>query len=439
MRAAILAIGDELTIGEALDTNSRWLASKLAERAVDVVEHRTLGDDQHRMADAMRELASRCDIIITTGGLGPTADDLTRAALAEAIDPDEPIVQDESAMRHLKALYKRRGRKMPESNLIQAMRPKSATMLSNPNGTAMGLSAKLGESRVLVLPGPPMEMKPMFEQHVAPLLPAVCDDNAFVTRFVHAFGISESEAAQLLGELLTRGRNPQIGITASRSILTMRVRGRGSRPKCEQQVQRDSDAVHDALQPYVYGDDGASLSEALGELLRERGEKVTTAESCTGGLLGKLLVDVPRSSDYYAGGWVTYTNDLKTRCLNVPEQLLASHGAVSAEVALAMAEGALTAAGTTYALSITGIAGPGGGSREKPVGTVHIGLATRPHDDTVRTTSRRFIFAGDRETVRWRSALCALQMLRFELLGVENRPLIWEVPESAPSSTELAS
>jgi len=346
MRAAILAIGDEITLGEALDTNSAWLASKLAERAVDVVEHRTLGDDQHQIAAAMRELASRCDVIITTGGLGPTADDLTRAALAEAIDPDKPLVRDESAMRHLVALYKRRGREMPESNVVQAMRPASASMIANPNGTAMGLEAMLGECRVQVLPGPPLEMQPMFEQHVAPLLPTVGDDNAFVTRFVHAFGISESEAAQRMGALLTRGRNPQIGITASRSILTMRIRAHGRRSECEQQAERDVDSVRAALHPYVYGCDGVTLSEALGELLRQHSATVTTAESCTGGLLGTLLVDVPGSSDYYAGGWVTYTNELKTRCLNVPEQLLASHGAVSEEAAQAMAEGALTAAGS---------------------------------------------------------------------------------------------
>lgn len=434
MRAAVFAIGDEIILGESMDTNSAWLASELAERGVDVVEHRTLGDDQAQIAAALRELARHCSLIITTGGLGPTADDLTRTALAEAIDPDEPLVRDEAATAHLEAWFERRGRAMPESNTVQAMRPRSASMIPNPRGTAMGLSATLGNCRVLVLPGPPLEMMPMFEEHVAPMLPAVNDDNAFITHFVHAFGISESEAAQRLGDLLRRGRHPQIGITASQSILTMRIRARGPRRRCEDLADRDAEAVRRALAPYVFGDDDSTLSEALGELLRQRDATVTTAESCTGGLLGKLLVDVAGSSDYYVGGWVTYTNELKSRCLGVPAELLASHGAVSAEVARAMAEGAMTAAGTTFALSITGIAGPGGGSHEKPVGTVHIALASRGRGDSIRTTSRRFIFAGDRDAVRLRSAMTALQMLRFTLLGVDAaQPLIWEARDAAQS------
>lgn len=430
MRAAILAIGDELTLGESLDTNSAWLAAKLRERAIDIVEHRTLGDDERAIGAAISELTGQCELLITTGGLGPTADDLTRHGLGLAVSPKDDLVQDERALRHLQALYRSRGRTMPETNLVQTLRPATASMIPNPNGSAMGLADVLGECRIFCLPGPRREMMPMFEHHVAPLLPEINSVNMAGTRFVHACGISESEAAQRLGDLLARTRTPQIGITVSNGLLTVRIRARGARPVVERLLDADARAVENALSPYVFGSDDQTLPKVVGELLARRGERVATAESCTGGMLGSMIVDVPGSSAYYVGGWVTYSDAMKQRELAVPAQILEQHGAVSAEVARAMAHGALHHSDADWAVSITGVAGPDGGTAQKPVGLVYIALAARGHGRDGATAVRGFNFIGEREIIRMRSALIALQMLRLAMLELDGSTrLLWETTD----------
>lgn len=291
----------------------------------------------------------------------------------------------------------------------------------------MGLAATLKNCNIYCLPGPPREMTPMFENHVAPKLPVVDDDNAYMTEYVHAFGIGESDAAQRLGRLLDRNRQPQLGITVSDATLTIRIRARGPRDRITKQIAADATAVEKVLSPFVFGRGNDSLSRSVGQLLQQRGALVATAESCTGGLLGKVLVDEPGSSSYYYGGWVTYSDELKSKCINVPASLIESHGAVSTEVAQAMAEGALAEADCDYALSITGVAGPDGGTATKPIGTVFVGIAARIQS-TAKTNCRvrRFQFTGDRMMIRDRSAKSALQMLRFELLSLDAPPLLWE-------------
>lgn len=444
-RAAILSIGDELTLGQNVDTNSAWLSARLAELAILTVEHRTVADDRTAIVRAITELASMIDVLMITGGLGPTDDDLTRDALGDALTPGQELMTDEGALDQLRNWFERRGRGMPRSNLRQALRPVTMRCLPNPHGTAPGLA---GESEpveggrtclIFSLPGPPREMQPMFADHVVPAIRKsglVRDDHVLLSGAVQEFGMGESAAAQKLGDLMQRDRDPLVGTTASDSIVTARIRTTGPRETALRQINETIELVERAWHPYAFGRGDCSLSQSVGDLLKASRLTLAVAESCTGGLLGKLIVDVPGSSDWFKGGWISYSNELKTRCLDVDSALISKHGAVSAQVAMAMAQGALTHANSDWALSITGIAGPDGGSQNKPVGTVHIGIARRTSRG-VETQSRHFLFTGDRGVVRDRSAKAALQMLRLALLGEESHPLLWETTSetAAPITT----
>ncbi|RMH25738.1 MAG: CinA family nicotinamide mononucleotide deamidase-related protein [Planctomycetota bacterium] len=411
----ILAIGDELTCGERVDTNSAWIAAKAAARGARIAEHRTAADDRPLIADAIRELAARSDVLVVTGGLGPTLDDLTRHALGDVLG--EPLVEDAATMDALRVWYAGRGRAMPDANRIQAMRPPSARCLDNPNGTAPGLHAKVGRTEVFCLPGPPREMMPMFERFV---LPALRDDSGEVVRVrtVPTFGLGESTVADLLGDLMDRTRNPMVGTTASGCIVTCRIRYAGPPDGADAALADTVERVKTALGPAVLvdhdeHDDGLVLVRTVGDLLRERRQTVATVESCTGGLVGEMITRLPGSSDIFAGGLLTYSNELKSRLAGVDESLIARHGAVSREVAAAMARGGLDRCQSHHALAITGVAGPGGGSESKPVGTVWIARASR--DGTLDT--RQFLFRGGRDSVRLWSATTALGMLRLHLVG----------------------
>jgi nicotinamide-nucleotide amidase len=408
--AAILSIGDELTLGQGLDTNSQWLSQQLVGVGIVPVQHATVPDDLNAIRDAMLRLAAAADVVISTGGLGPTADDLTRQALAAAMN--EPLAEDPAAMEQLRAWFAGRGRRMPEANRVQAQRPHSASLLQNAFGTAPGLRALLGSAGVEVfcLPGPPREVRPMFETQVRPhLRPA----REVTTRAVHMFGLGESEVAERLGDLMTRTHSPLVGTTVSGGVVTVRIRHEG--PGGAAAIAETENAVRDLIGPYVFGAGVDTLASVTLGLLRERSHTVAVVESCTGGLLGALLTDVPGSSAAVRGGWITYSNDFKTRLIGVPESTFAADGpgAVSRECAQAMARGGLERSGAGWCLSITGIAGPDGGTPEKPVGTVWIALASRHRE----IETRRFAFAGERANVRDWAARSALAMLRFALAG----------------------
>ncbi len=420
MRAIILSIGDELTLGQTLDTNSQWLSARLAEHSIIVIEHRTLADDREAMAAAIRECAERCDVLISSGGLGPTDDDLTREAVGDVATPGELLVVDEQAIGHLQQWFEKRGRTMPAMNRRQAMRPRTFRCLPNPNGTAPGLAGRIGDCHVFSLPGPQREMHPMFESFVLPALPA-SQGEVILTARLQEFGMGESQAAEKLGDLMKRDRNPLVGTTASQSIVSARLRVLGPLDWAQRELADTVARVHAAWQPYVFADDDRTIADVVGAMLGERGMTLATAESCTGGWLGKCLVDRAGSSAYYLGGWVTYSNAMKIAQLGVDEELIESHGAVSSEVALAMARGAIAHSGAKCALSITGIAGPDGGSPLKPVGTVFIGAVVES-----REVVRRFEFPGERHVVRDRAVKASLQLLRFMLMGVDDTPMIWE-------------
>lgn len=418
---SILAVGDELTSGERVDTNSAWIAARAGGLGARVIEHRTIGDDRSGIAAAMRDLASRSSLLVVTGGLGPTLDDLTRHALADALG--ESLVEDAAALEALHAWYEGRGRPMPGANRVQALRPSSARCLPNPHGTAPGLAAELAATSVFCLPGPPREMEPMFTAEVAA---AIHPDPATAvrTRAVPTFGLGESAVADLLGDLMDRARNPQVGTTASGGIVTCRIRAAGPPDAIDGLIQDSVDAIRGRLGAAVLcehdaEDDGLVLVRVVSGLLRERGQSVATVESCTGGLLGEMITRLPGSSDVFAGGLLTYSNGLKSRLAGVDTGLIRTHGAVSRAVALAMAGGGLERTGADHALAITGVAGPGGGSADKPVGTVWIARASA--DGTM--DARRFRFRGGRDWVRQWSAVTALGMLRLALLG-ENQALL---------------
>lgn len=425
----MLAIGDELILGQKTDTNSAWVSDRLTASGVRVVEHVTVADDLGRVVDAIRRLGAGVDLLVITGGLGPTADDLTRAGLASAMG--EELVEDGAALAEIQGWFRGRGREMPGLNRVQALRPAGARCLPNPNGTAPGLAASLSigatSCDVFCLPGPPHEMTPMFESFVGP---AIRRAEGFVveTRALHTFGLGESDVAARLGDLMDRDRNPLVGTTASLGVVTCRLRfeGRASGSEATRALDEAERAVRSRLGNVVFavgGESGEALARAVIERLRERGERLVVVESCTGGLLGQTVTRVPGSSDVMLGGWLTYANELKTAAVGVRPETLARVGAVSPEVAVEMAEGGLEAAapagGATHALAITGVAGPGGGSEAKPVGTVWIARASAGHPTDVR----RFLFRGGREGVRRWAANSALGMLRLELDGVEMKLL----------------
>jgi nicotinamide-nucleotide amidase len=426
MQAAILSIGDELTLGQHEDTNSVWLAGQLLARSIITVEHRTLTDDRTAIARAVAELTAVCELLLITGGLGPTADDLTRQALGDVLTPGEELVTDEQAVAEIERWFTGRRSTMPPANLAQALRPRTMRMLLNDQGTAPGLAGEHGGCAIYVMPGPPREMKAMFRDQVENELPAGEAGRRLVTETIRAFGIGESRAAQILGDLTERDREPIVGLTASEAIISARIRLMGEEQEARRLVEETATAIERLWRPYCFGRGETTLPKSTGDLLRAAERTVVTAESCTGGWLGKYIVDVPGSSDYYLGGWVTYSNHMKIAELGVSAPLLEEHGAVSDPVAAAMAEGALTRGGADFSLAITGVAGPEGGGPGKRPGTVFIAVARR-HAEQVATLVRRFAFRGDRSAVRDRSAKAALQMLRFALLGVgEDQPLLWE-------------
>ncbi|MEY4116826.1 MAG: putative competence-damage inducible protein CinA [Planctomycetota bacterium] len=423
-RVGILSVGDELVLGQIEDTNASWLARELRSIGAMPSERRTVGDDRGELSRALGELARTHDAVIVTGGLGPTLDDLTREALLDVVDPGGVLIEDPIGVEHLRGWFERRGRAMPPTNIRQALRPRDARLLDNPNGTAPGIAAAAeGGVPIFCLPGPPNEMKPMF---AAEVVPALRGDSVVLTAALHTIGIGESTLAERLGDLMVRGREPSVGTTASDGIVSIRVRSSGEAVVARAALDATIAECERRAGSIIYGRDGEPLAAVVGRMLLERKLALATAESCTGGLLGAFITDVAGSSAWFRGGYVTYENERKQADLGVRAETLAAHGAVSHETACEMARGALARTGASLALATTGIAGPAGGSEAKPVGTVYVAVAVR--DGAVY--SRRFHFPGDRTTVRRRTAHLALACARFTLLGEPTRALLWSEAEA---------
>lgn len=426
MHAIILSIGDELVLGQTVDTNSAYLSAQLAAHGIGTLFHQTIADDQQAIVDALQYAAARGPLIIVTGGLGPTEDDLTRQALAQALGVD--LVVHEPSVEAIRAMLEKRGRKMAERNKVQALHPRGSRVLPNRCGTAPGLHAQLGAAQVYVMPGVPREMYDMWAQLILPdILQHGPSRGVILTLKVNTFGLGESVVGEKLGALMDRGRNPKVGTTVADGLVSVRIRSEfPDRAAAQRELDATLALVQQALGASVFGCESDTLQQALLTELQSRGRTLAVAESCTGGLVGALITEVPGSSAAFRGGWITYSNELKHSQLGVPRETLAHYGAVSGETAQAMALGALERSGATDAVALTGIAGPDGGTDDKPVGTVWIGLARR-EGGQARAEAQRYLFSGARDMVRDRAAKTALQLLRLQLLGAMPEDFIWRV------------
>lgn len=412
MIAEIISVGTELTTGSVLDTNSAWLSRRLAELGVSVARHTTVADDRSRLGTVMREAAGRAHLLLVNGGLGPTLDDVTRFALADVIG--EPLEPHAEARRQIEAFFTRLGRRPCEADHVQALVPRTARIIENAIGTAPGLEAGIGSCCVFCLPGVPREMERMFTAVADRIRSGAIGPTApMVVRALHTFGAYEADLGQRLARFMQPGRNPAVGTTASEGVISVRILARPTASSSARSLaEADERDIRAILGELVFGADDLTLASVVAERLTERRWTLATAESCTGGLLAKMLTDVPGSSRYLLRGYVTYSNESKTELLGVPAAVIEAHGAVSEIVARAMAEGCRQRSRTDVAVSITGIAGPTGGSAEKPVGLVYIGLA-----DPSGVEVRRFQFGGhlSREAIRDRSCKTALNLLRLRL------------------------
>jgi nicotinamide-nucleotide amidase len=407
--AEIIAIGSELLTPQKVDTNSLYLTDQLNGLGVEVVRKTIVGDERARLTDTILAALARSQVVVLTGGLGPTEDDLTRDAVAAALGRSMDFHQEISD--RIEERLRRFGRKMAEINRRQAYIIQGAEMLPNDRGTAPGQWIAHNGVVMMLLPGPPNELKTMFERQCLPRLEKFLPPQVIRTRFFRSVGMSESELDQLISPVYTRYTNVSTTILAVSGEIHIHLRARcASAGEAESVLEDASGEIEPLLGDRIYSRNGDSLEQVVGNLLRARQASLSVAESVTGGLLGGRITSVPSSSDYFRGGFVVYSDEMKTRLLGVPAEMLAEHSAVSEPVAKAMAEGARARTGSDYAVSMTGYAGPDGDQ----VGLVFIGLAT-----PAETEVRRVTFPADRERVRAFSTNTALDFLRRKLLPAE--------------------
>ena len=407
--AEIIAIGSELLTPQKVDTNSLYLTDQLNALGVEVVRKTIVGDERARLTDTILAAVARSQVIVLTGGLGPTEDDLTRDAVAAALGRSMNFHQEISDQ--IEERLRRYGRKMAEINRRQAYIIEGAEMMPNDRGTAPGQWIAHNGVVLMLLPGPPNELKAMFEKQCLPRLEKFLPPQVIRTRFFRTVGMTESELDQLISPVYTRYANLATTILAVSGEIHIHLRARcAEAQEAEAVLESASGEIEPLLGDRIYSRNGDSLEHVIGDLLRARRASLSVAESVTGGLLGGRITSVPSSSDYFRGGFVVYSNEMKIKLLGVPAELLAEHTAVSEPVAKAMAEGAKARTGSDYAVSMTGYAGPDG----EKVGLVFIGLAT-----PAGTEVRRIMFPADRDRVRAFSTNTALDFLRRKLLAAD--------------------
>jgi nicotinamide-nucleotide amidase len=410
LSAEIIAIGSELLAPDRSDTNSLWLTEKLNSIGIEVKLKTIVGDDDARLEEAIKDATRRSKVVITTGGLGPTEDDITRKVTARALG--RRLLLDETILAELRERFRSFGHVMPERNSRQAMVIDKAEVLPNPNGSAPGMFIEHEGVAIVLLPGPPREMRPMFENHVQPKLVGRAGSVKVVRRMLRVAGLGESAVDEKIAPIYTQYENPQTTILFNQSEVEIHLTARGrTEADAEALLDRLSEQLEERLGNAVFSFAGEKMEEVIGLKLTVGGYTLSVAESCTGGLIAQRLTEVPGSSKYFIEGAVAYSNDAKTRTLGVDPALILENGAVSAPVARAMAEGIRKRARTDFGLSVTGIAGPGGGTEEKPVGLVYIALA-----DDAHTKHRKLMIPGDRQLIRWRASQAALDLLRRRLI-----------------------
>lgn len=409
MRIATLSIGDELLCGEVVDTNAARIGERLYRRGLKVQRHLTVGDQEQDIVEALLALAEKSDAVIVTGGLGPTVDDITARAAAKATG--RRLVLNEEALAHVRQFAGKVGRGFHPLNEKEALIPASATLIPNPIGTACGFHLTHNGRSLFFMPGVPVEMARMLEETVLPAIEARrTEKTALATKVLKVFGLSEAEVDALLkGASLPGGVEVAFGVDFPEVHVKLRAEGNDA-AAVDAALEAASAVVRQKLTGSVFGEDDDTMDAVVAKLLRQRGMTLSLAESCTGGLVAKRITDLPGSSDYFIEGAVTYADAAKTRALGVPPLVLEAHGAVSSETAMAMAKGIRKNAGSDLGLAITGIAGPSGGSEEKPVGTVFIALASR-----AGCHAKGYRFSGSRDEIRTMTACMALEWLRRHL------------------------
>lgn len=410
LSAEIIAIGSELLTPTKTDTNSLWLTEKLNEIGIEVKLKTIVGDDKMRLEETIRDALKRSDIVISTGGLGPTEDDITRTVSGQAIGRE--LIYLEELEQDLRERFRRWGREMPEINKRQAFVIEGAEVLPNPNGSAVGMSVEIGEKFFAILPGPPRENQPMFNDFILPKLREKAGEIYVRRRFLRVSGMGESAVDEAIAPIYKSYENVETSILFNKSEIELHLSAQ-SKLAGEANTVLDELVVKIAekLGVAVFALNGETMEEIVGNLLKTQQKTLAVAESCTGGLIGSRITEVSGSSEYFIEGAVTYHNDAKIRSLSVPIELIEMHGSVSAEVAEAMARGMREKAKTDYAISVTGIAGPTGGTEEKPVGMIFIGYA-----DESQVKSYKIILPGDRYLIRWRASQAALDYLRRQIL-----------------------
>lgn len=413
MKAEVIAIGSELVSGQNLDTNSQWLSRGLAALGVPVHFHTAVGDDLDENIATIRIAAARAQFVILSGGLGPTQDDLTRDALAAVAGV--PLVEDAEALAAIQAMFARRNRPMAERNRVQALFPQGAEVLPNRVGTAPGVWMKVGEAIVACLPGVPSEMRIMFDEQVVPRLRRLgVGGRVILHHKINLFGKGESDIEAQAMDLTARGRNPEVGITVHEATISFRITAEGAdEAEARAALQPTIELIRARFGDLVVGEGTDDIPEAVFAQLARTRTTLATAESCTGGLVAQMLTALAGISVHYPGGVVSYANAAKVELLGVPAELIEAHGAVSPQVAEAMALGVRRRLAADIGLSLTGVAGPSGGTPEKPVGLVYLGLAT------VDGVQNRRIEIGPeqpREVIQRRAAKQALNWVRLTLL-----------------------
>lgn len=413
MSAIIITIGDELLIGQVVNTNAAFIAERLNEVGIPVTDMVTVADDEEHILRSLREQVDRHEVAVVTGGLGPTHDDITRGAVCAFLRVD--LVRNPEAEQNVRTFMEKRGRPWSTAAENQALVPRGATIIPNRHGTAPGELFDLAGRSLIVLPGVPYEMEAMMRDFVVPYLRERNAGNVILHRTLRTTGIAESVLAKRLGPIDEILDGARLAFLPSPSGVRLRITMTGNdRSACERKLAGIEDRMRKKISKYIYGTGDEELEEVVGTLLAERGRTIAVAESCTGGHLANKITHVPGSSRYFERGVVTYSNRSKTELLGVPMELIERHGAVSREVAEAMARGMRTSASTDIALSTTGIAGPSGGTAEKPVGLVWIG-----YSDSREVLALKFQFGDERIRIKERASQAALELLRRKLLGME--------------------
>jgi nicotinamide-nucleotide amidase len=410
MKAEIIAVGSELLTPDRLDTNSLFLTEELNKLGIEVLRKTIVGDNRDLLAEAFRDALNRVSLVISSGGLGPTEDDLTRETVADLLH--RQLRRDEDVVRAIEARFRSFKRDMPSVNLRQAMVPEGAEVLNNPRGTAPGLWLEDAGRMIALLPGPPRELKPLYFEAVLPRLQRRVSGVRMHKRELRVTGLGESHVEERIQPIYTRYTDVNTTILASPGEIQIHLRyWTEDAAHANETLDEMVRSFELALGDRIFAHAAVSLEEVVAELLIHNRATIAAAESCTGGLLSERLTRIPGSSSYFLGGVVCYSNEMKTAWADVPTEMIAAKGAVSAEVAVALAEGIRRRVGSALGVGITGVAGPGGGSEEKPVGTVHIALAS-----SIGVKERQVHLPGDREMVRFHASQLALDIVRMHFL-----------------------